>query len=188
MAPYGFAIAKEFQFRGVVERFSNVYHYDIGAFDPAAWSSYIDQIVAAEKLIFANTVNFKEARVFGPTNQGAVANVMQEIKDLTGTGSLVSNDPYPELACVVNWPMPRSPTTGRKRFLRKYLHCHSGISAGSDPLVQAAQVTRLNTYALDVVQFTGLGGGTADLCSPAGVFPVKTPYVLPKARIRQLKR
>lgn len=188
MPVFGISIEKEFQFRGVTERFSNVYHYNIAAWDGQSWDSFVNLLVASEKKIFGANVFFKLARVFGPVGEGEAANIMQHIQDLTGFGAKISGTNYPELAAIVAWPLARSATTGRKRFLRKFLHVQSNvIGTGIDPTITAGGQTELLTYAGEVDDLSW-GVYSGYLCAPQGDAPIGPAYVLPRAQIRQLKR
>jgi hypothetical protein len=188
MSVFGMSIEKETTFRGVTERFSNVYHYNVASWDANSWQSMVDVVVNAEKAIFAANTTFKLARIFGPVGEGEAANIMQYITDLTGAGSATSGTAYPELAAVVAWPLARSVTTGRKRFLRKYLHLGStGISTGQNPLIASATVTALQNYAA-AVDDVSWGVYSGYLCAPQGDAPLAAAYVLPAAHIRQFRR
>lgn len=188
MSVFGISIEKEIDFRGGLERFANVYHYNIAAWDGNSWESFVNAVVAAEKNVFATNVQFKVARVFGPVGEGPVVNIMQHIQDLTGAGLAAAGAVYPELSAIVAWPLARSATTGRKRFLRKFLHINTnGIPTGQNPLLSAATVTALEGYAaaVDDISWATYSGY---LCAPQGDAPVGPAYVLPLARIRQLKQ
>lgn len=197
MAPYGFSITKGMIWRGVREEFSNIYHYDLEAVDVATapWQTIAEAIAAKEKPAFGQGVSWSSWRAFGPTNAGEAANKIVAEGTLSGAGVLTGSGLYPEMAVVVSWFLGRSPTTNRKRFLRKYLHVGSLVStattAESSGLAALTNTTKvpINNYASNV-QNLAAGSMTLPLCAPNGDhLPLGTSAkVLDYLHIRQLRQ
>lgn len=199
MPPYAISITKDISFRGGRERFSNIYHYDVDNVinTESGWSNMVDQIVALEKVLHSTIVQYKEARVWGPTNQGPTASITRLIKDLSGTGSgNGSGTLYPELCLVGSFYIGRAPATNRKRFLRKYLHvgalavspAGSGQVEGKTAL-QAGDKSPVTTFMNALKELT-VGGVQHHLCTPQGDhLPLgATPKVLDYVHVRQFKQ
>ncbi len=176
MLPHGYAITMAVTWRGVEELFSNVYHYknDLGA---ATMQNHIDlatAIVGIVRPLFTSQVTFKQYRVWGPTNATPAESVTQAIGDLTGTGSSgYTLKTPPEETVYGSLYLGRNLATGRKRFLRKYLHvCGIPNTEGSDAYLGtgALSTTYKNTVAgvlLNLKQIT-VSGVPYDLCAPSG--------------------
>ncbi len=192
MAPYAYSITKRFTFRGAVEEFSNVYHYD----HPPAFTDFdgaVDDLVEAEKLIHAPAVTFVRARAWGPTDQGPAASTTRLMRDLTGTGQLVASggNIYKELAVVISWYVGRAPLSGRKRFLRKYIHCSarpsSSATSGGDDVLTATDLAPFVTFASSI-KTLNVNQVNLDICTPQGDhLPLNTTAaILNRMHIRQL--
>lgn len=194
MPVWGVSIEKEVDWRGGAERFSNVYHYNVFGLnfvvDPEA---FITQLVAAERQVFAGDVRFKVGRVW-TAGGTARENEMKLVKDLTGVGSAPSlTNIHRELAYLISWPLARKSNTGRKVYLRKYLHsCSifstsstSSLLSGSFPITDT-QRTPLMTYA-NAIHDLGFANNI-ELCSPSGERRSGPPVVNSFLRHRQFRR
>lgn len=196
MAPYGFAITKKVTWRGIAEEFSNVYHYDApaGVLD-SALESVADGIVTEEKKVHTSAVTFVRARVWGPTDQGPGPSETRVIKDLSGAGNMLAGGDYiyMEAAVVVQWYIGRSSLTGRKRFLRKFIHSMALPSSTTgrlgDVAIGSANKTVYTTYGNAVKTLT-VGAVGFDLCTPDGDhLPLGTsPQILDYLHVRQFKQ
>ncbi len=196
--PMQFTVTKSRLWRGTQEQFANVWHYNVSAGESNdTLTSLLDAIVAKEKEVFGTNVTFVQGRVNGPTNQGEALNVMRVIKDLSGAGSYnpatASTTPG-ESAGVCSFYVGRNPATGRKRFLRKYLHL-GRIETSVADIVQgntaldAAIKTRLKNWYESMKNMT-VGASTFPICTPQGdQLPLLTPgVVLDYLHTRQLKQ
>lgn len=158
MAVFGVAITKEVPWRGGVQPISNVYHYESLPAVTFNDDDVINALVAAERAIFANTVNFIKARSWGPTDATPAESVTRTIKDLSGTGNATPTGAmYKEAAQLITWPLGRYGTRNRPQFLRKWLHtgaAHGYSTDGSTP--QASTPLSLQTY-IDAV--AGISAG-----------------------------
>lgn len=194
MPPYAVAVTMERTFRGQPEQFSNVWHYDltfpIGTGEPLA-----DAVVAGQKGAFPTSVQFKTVRVWGPTDEGAAASETILVKDLSGggTGSFSGGSFYSELAVVCQFYLGRSSTSGRKRFLRKFIHSGqlrvtTGTILGDSPL-STAEKDAWKSWMNGMKNLT-FGSDSAPICAPNGDhLPLLTDAeVLPYLHVRQFKQ
>lgn len=195
MAVFAISITKSVPWRGQVEEFSNVYHYNTLAIEEFADGAAIDELVAAERPVFANTITFRLARTWGPIGQGQAASVTRVVRDLTGPGTASSaSDMYVECATLIEWPLGRYGSRNRRQFLRKWLHArhqpdgapvgwlngtvlHPGI-AGAE-LAYVNRVTSLDPPGID---------GPYELCSPGGQTPIGPATIYPYLEHRQFRR
>jgi hypothetical protein len=199
VAPFGIAVTKSVTWRGAMEEFANVWHYDYVGGALANHEAVADRIVSKEKDIFGSNITFRSVRVWGPTNGNAAENITHLIKDISGVGLVTGGGTIPfELAVVGSWYLGRNPATGRKRFLRKYLHVGrvSGISSGGGPAMGndalGAPVTDVfKAWFNSLKTLEGLALPSApDICAPNGDhLPVATDAaVLPHLHVRQFKQ
>ncbi len=121
LAQYAVSIEKAVSFGGVDEAFSNVYTFDTGTFEGFDDVPIINRLVAIEKGVFGDVVNFTTARSYGIAGLAAT-NVMREIIDLSGTGAQAGESIYAETAVLVTFDLPRSAILRRRRIGRKWLH------------------------------------------------------------------
>lgn len=193
MGNYAVSITKTVLFRGVAEEFSNVYNYQYdAALAPDDAERLIDAVVALERPVYANIVTFKTGRVWSAGGTPA-ANETIKIKDLTGTGSaLAAQNIYRELCVVVNLDTGRNSSTGRKIYLRKFLHVgalpsgSSSIGLGTDKLAPTDKTPFL-TYGNGIRRVTVTGTVQATLQAPGGqdIASDAVVSVLDYLRIRQ---
>lgn len=171
---YGVSISKSFLWRGITEQFANVYHYNLAtSLDATMADNLVTQLVAAEKPLFSGNVSFETARVWEAGGSPA-ANLTILIKDLpdVGTGAVV-DQLYRELAVVVKWSTNRLTSTGRKIFLRKYLHVEAlpstvaGVRNGTTALTSGLKAPFLS-YADTIREIAIASGPTVFLCAPGG--------------------
>lgn len=207
MAPYGFSLTKEITWRGGLERFSNVYHYNIpgATTEGFGWDAFLADLMDRERRLFSDQVNYVEGRAWGPTYEAKnetpqlkADSITQYIGDLVGAGyvaDITGPDVYRESAVVVSWYVGRNPTTGRKRFLRKYFHvCRlnaaepEGVVVGGDPM-SAALIENYRSWYDGLKNITS-GGIVYNICTPGGdELPLGTETkILPHLHIRQLKQ
>jgi hypothetical protein len=120
------SITKETAFRGSQQSFSNVYYYDGSSPDEVEARGIINELVRIEKEIHAQSVDFKEARVW--TAGGTKAeNVMILTTPLSGTGNS-GGDPNVdrERAVLIQWPAGVN-VLGRPVYLRKWFHTQTAV-------------------------------------------------------------
>jgi hypothetical protein len=192
MSVFAVYIQKETDYFGGRRKFGNTYHYQTAPAQPFNDQAVVDQIVAAERPVTDNQVDFVGWTTWGPTDGSTFDNVIRESGELSGTGGNTIADAYYKEACMlVVWPMPRSPVTNRRRWLRKFLRMSgpSGLSpnqlSGQDPLTPADRSLMVTTYA-DPVTVVTSGGASSELCSEDGVLPNADPIVRPFLYTRQI--
>jgi hypothetical protein len=170
------------QWRGTEELFSNVFHYnsDVGDPNEATHVSLANAIVGIMRPLYVSKVSFKTYRVWGPTNATPAESQTRALGDLTGLGTAGWNSFTPAEETVYgSLYLGRNPATGRKRFLRKYLHT-AGIP-NTEPFDAFLGHTALstsfkNTIAaalLNLNQIT-VGGVPYYLCAPSGSRPASS--------------
>lgn len=195
MGVYAVSVIKEFKYKGVAERFANVYHYSTADGQPFLDEVVADAVVEAERKILGADTKIVQATTYGPTDQGEFANVLRETLDYNITGAVSYLPCHHAAAVLISWGLPRSPVSNRRRWLRKYLHVaylpsdsSAEAAQGMVPLPQAA-IQKYTDYAQEVstVQGPGLGAGL-ELCTRLGdKFTPGTIKVHPYLGIRDLK-
>jgi len=193
------AVTKERAFQGQLEQWANVYHYDVDGTSPlpnADGNDLIDDIVAAEKAIHAPAVAFKTARVW-ETGGTPAENETLIIRDLTGNGSMTAAETniWQEACVVVAWDTGRNTSTGRKIYLRKFVHSGGlptvvgGTQTGQAALT-AAQKGPFTTYGQNIRVLTlATAAVQARLEAPGGQNADTAPVsVLDYLHTRQFRR
>jgi hypothetical protein len=153
------AIEKETDYRGGVQRFSNVYSYFGGFFSEANLELAVDRLVKLEKDVHSLGVRFRGARAWSDGGTAA-ENVMLLTKDLSGTGRAGgSGAMYKESAILVQWECERKDRLGRKKYLRKWLHTQAPLGwplTGSDPVDQTS-LDAFNTQYTNEIELLDIG-------------------------------
>lgn len=187
-------IQKEISFEGAVRPFGNTYHYlvdDMNTLDDAALAA---EIANQEKSITSLSVTFKGWRTWGPTDGSDFANVMRDSGLLSGVGSAAAaTGSYREVCGLIVWPLARSETTNRRRWLRKFIrqmNLGTTLTAnqlqGTDPLT-STQITSINTAYTDQVLNNG-PSAAYDLCTEEGDVPIAAGTVRPYLKTRDIGR
>nr|CRY95240.1 hypothetical protein [uncultured prokaryote] len=197
MAVFAIYIQKEARYFGQLRTFGNTYHYevsDVQTFDDRVAAEYVAD---AERAVTNSDVTFLRWQTYGPTDGSQVDNVMREDGELTGSGQhLVEAGLYVEACVLVVWPLPRSPVTNRKRWLRKFLRSPGfgvdlgGTRAAGQDALTAEHIAELQDEYASVVT-TNIGpSGTLDatICTADGVQPNADPIVRPYIYTRQIGR
>lgn len=196
MATLAVALTKTTPWRGRTEEWSNVYHFEYShAMNDAVAGRLIDGLKTLEVPVHAATVTFKTGRLW-ETGGTPAENETVLIKDLSGTGSLATSQAiYRELTVVVRIDSGRNSTTGRKIYLRKFLHSCSlqsgsnDIGLGVSPLGDTIK-TPFVTYGQALREIAPAAGEVYTLQAPSGpnVSPTATVSVLDYLRVRQFTR
>ena len=192
MAVFAVYIEKEVKYFGQARPIGNTYHYQTlpgQAFNDAG---VVAEVVAAEKAILPSSVTFREARTWGPTDGEAFDNVMRETIPLSGVGAFTEPTSLYREACVLFvWPLPRSPVTNRRRWLRKFMRLavastsmSPSVIAGIDPIPETQRQYLIDTYADAVTEVGGVE--TIGLCTADGAEPEGPPEVRPYYYTRQI--
>ena len=190
MAVYKMTIVSSFTYRGAAEEYSNTYHIS-GTLpaDQAAWQALGALFVTAQKITLPSSVtithwygysdpdaNASHSGIFSSSNVGT----------LTTTGGTVGPG---DSAVWMRWDTHDLSSTGKKIYLRKYLH-PAVLTTGAPDTVLAAQKTALETSAAGLVDGSFLPGG-GKLCRPNGHvgYEVKgSTYVTTRTLKRRGKR
>lgn len=122
MAVFAVRTVKREEYMGQIREFGNTYHYSTDPVTPFPDISLADAIIAQERSITSSEVEFVRLETWGPTDGTKFDNVMRERieRNLLGLGT-AQDTMYREVCGVVAFPMPRSPTTNRRRWLRKFI-------------------------------------------------------------------
>lgn len=177
-------IVKRDKYAGVEREFGNTYHYATTLGETFDDSNVATAITAAEKNVTQVSVDFVRWESWGPTDGSAFDNVMRVRGTLSGTGAGADMPRmYREVAAVVAWELPRSPSTNRRRWCRKFIRC-VGVAAitVTDPVMAGQDalpsnfITPLTTYGTAVQSVTS-GGNTYELCTQEGVTVFPGPLV-----------
>lgn len=153
MAILAVSITKSTSFRGVQQEFSNTYHYDYGGVVGAgAGDSAIDAVVAIEKPMHSNNINFVRGRCWTAGGSKA-SNQMLTTKALSGTGSggTGASNLDKERAFLVRYRAGVD-SRGNPVYLRKWWHLDLLTVAGNTISTAALQ----NTGTLDTAMRTQL--------------------------------
>lgn len=190
MSVFALSVTKQFTWRGEAQNFSNVYHFLTGVGETFDDGLALDDVIAGERAIHATTVNFVQARTWGPVDGAPSANVTRVIRDLSSVGlAAATSNWYREFALLIVWPLGRYGSRNRPQFLRKWLHTESLNSiTGAGFLTGNSQGTisaALTGYINDV---TSVGPGPYDLCSASGHLPTGPGFLYPYLEHHQLGR
>lgn len=179
MAVFGVYIEKEVPYFGQPRIMGNTYHYETEAGQVFDDQAVAEEVAAAEAVVTWADVQFLRWVTWGPTDGASFDNVMREDGRLDFPGEAFSSSTtYGEICSLVTFPMPRSPSTNRKRWLRKFLRLgltNQALTAAQiaarDPLPQAA-LDDLAAYGRRVGIVTqGTTTGDVFLCSDSGDRP-----------------
>lgn len=123
MGQIGISIEMDTAFRGGVQPFSNVFHYQ--SVDPAPPTSplpLVNEVVGIMKNLHSTAVNFRNARMW--TSGGdKFENEMIFETPLTGAGVHPDVPAFDrERAVLMQWPAGKN-VLGKPVFLRKWFHC-----------------------------------------------------------------
>lgn len=191
------AIEKETAWHGANERWSNVYHYETDfTVNSTNAGACIDALVTFEKPVHAGSVTFKSGRLW-TTGLGPALNETLLIKDLSGAGTLSTGTTlYRECAVVVQSYTGRNSITGKRIFLRKFIHACSlptgaltGQAEGSVAL-DATRKAPFLTYGDQIQEVVPAAGQLMTLEAPSGanLSPSAPVTVKDFVTVRQFRR
>lgn len=169
MAVFAVYIQKRTAYHGEERTFGNTYHYRTTTGEPFDDENVANQVMQAERAITSTDVRFIGWKTWGPTDGTAFDSVVREdgVWDLGGGGT----DPggvYREACTLVVWPMDRSPTTNRKRWLRKYLRLATGPTAEAPTVYEGS--TAFSQAALDA--FSNYAASVRDIVTDFQTYPL----------------
>lgn len=194
MAVFAWSIEKEGRYFGQPVRFGNTYHYLTDLVEFARDAEVAQQLIEAERQVLASDIRVVGWKSWGPTEGTEFANVMREdgVVDLPGLRTPLPAQ-YMESCALVVWPLPRSPVTNRKRWLRKFLRKASSgfetdpVIAGKDPMDSGARDFFNGNY-IEAVTTIATIDGTKQLCTEDGTLPNGAGEVRPFYYTRQIGR
>jgi hypothetical protein len=191
----GVATTKAVMWRGELQEFSNVYHFEGVSEADAKLGTTWNDLVGYEKTIHTTEVTFKRLRVWGPTDLGPGASETLLIRDETGTGSLTAvPSHYKELAFLCVWPLGRYGSRNRPQFLRKWIHTMTplgltGAELGGTESLETADYATLTSFIGSITNYDPTGvSPVMELCSRDGRTPTGAGSVYPYLEHRQLGR
>lgn len=165
---YGVSITKRCPWRGGNEEFANVYHYNLAAnLNETLADDLINQLKTAEVLVHGSNVTFVQGRVW-EAGGTAPQNETILIKDLSGVGAFPVSVPiYRELCYVIRFDTERNTSTGRKIYLRKYIHATgiNSVNAGAQEgttVLNTGNKAPFLTYGQNIRQLS-LSPGTIEV-------------------------
>lgn len=165
-------------YRGATRRFSNRYHFegDTPA-DATAWQTLADNIVAAEKAIYDDTVSIVEAighdeSTATMTNLNGDA-VFTKVYSVAGTGDFSSDGRRSpgDAVMLLRYATPARSARNHPVYLFNYFHGCFQLSGDADTL-STVQKTALNAYGSSWL--TGFTDGTTprERCGPHGAVAI----------------
>lgn len=169
----GVSIEKSQAFRGGVQPFANVYHYNgpVTTSSTVALTALVDDLVTKEKTQFASHVSFVRGRCWKADGTKA-ENQMIVDKALSGTGALSTHANMDrERAFLVRFRAGVD-TRGRPVYLRKYYHFCASLFFGSAPsnnqlanldALTTTQRADFSTWADDLKTRTNVGAGLPEM-------------------------
>lgn len=194
MAVFAVRTLKRASYFGDSRIFGNTYHYQPPAAVPFDDEAAALACIAAERTVTSSEVEFIGWSSWGPTDGSDFDNVMRDSGQLSQQGLVGLTIPmYREICSLVVWPLPRSPITNRRRWLRKFLRSAPGaISSpyaeleGNVPLSSAVQ-EQFDTQYIPDVTVQGAGNDIF-LCTEDGTEPTGPGEVRPYLYTRQIGR
>lgn len=192
MSTFAVAVTKQVQWREFQQPFSNVYHYSGAPGDEFDDEGVANAVLAAEQEIHGSNITFTQVRTYGPTDQGAAANVNRTVQDFNSVGLATADGSYyRELAWLVIWPLGRYGPRNHPHWLRKWLHTSTFYeltatsTSGEVPLYEWPPP--LDTYASAVTQLQdSTTGSVLTLAAPDGRTPIDNAKGYPYLEHRQL--
>lgn len=195
MAVFAVRIRKSTLFEGSTREFGNTYHYKTSALEPFQDLAVATALKNQERLVMASDVTFLGWETWGPTDGSQFNNVMRESGVFNENGQGINTPAmYKEVAAVVAWPLPRSPSTNRKRWCRKFIRIpgngtsqvNQAQAEGESPL-SGAQLTALEAYGSAVRSITA-NALTVQLCTDDGTETTGAAQVRPFLKTREIGR
>lgn len=192
MAVFGVYITKRESFRGGSRIFGNTYHFKTGTGQVFNDEAVARQVMEAEQPLLSSDVDFEGYQTWGPTDGSEFENVMRDSGDFDTSGEGASQPAmFAEVCALVVWPLPRSETTNRRRWLRKFLRLSPGQLSLSDGVLRGAERIDADTrrnYDAYVTMIDGIQSAVdpVQLCTDDGTEPNAEGTVRPYLFTRQI--
>jgi hypothetical protein len=145
-------IIKKFPYRGADEEYSNTYHFGDGTpADSAAWKTFADAVIAAEKaaLLDYTTIIRAVGHKAGVTVADWEYDYEAHSASVAGTFAHGSNPIEPgDVAAWIRWPTSAKSMKGKPIFLRSYFHnvLPNGTTSPAWDTLHTGMKTALETY------------------------------------------
>jgi hypothetical protein len=162
-------IKKSHLYKGGGRTWSNRYHFNGGTpADATHWHTLMDNVVAAEKLIYPGAVTIIDAVGYAAGSDVPVAEKAYTTAGTnTGAGGHVA---VPlEVAALCRWSTAARSTKNHPIYCFSYWHaCLINSSAASNELLDATQKSTMQTYAAAWISGFSDGSITAVRATPNG--------------------
>lgn len=181
---------KRFLYRGVLEEWSNTYHFSgTTPADGVAWKALTDAIAAQEKLAMMNTHSIVRFYGYEAGNDNSVyQRDMTVAPDAVVVGTFASageNMAPGDSAATWRWSTPNFTSRGKRIYGRKYWHGVSSDALTTPDVLRSTMRTLMGTLAAKLID--GTLPGSFKACGPQGAV-FSTPFVSPWITTRTLKR
>lgn len=183
-------IIKDFSYRGVLEEYSNTYHFSgTQPADAAAWKALADAIITAERPCYQAAVRFVQAYGYNAGSDLSVAQIDYRVSPntvLTGTDTTFGSVFCPgDVAATIRWPTSQFTSRGKRIYLRKYMHNVAPQAFPNQDKLLGLQKTAFGTFAAKLID--GTLPGSFRYCGPQGAVAL-APQVSDYLTTRTLKR
>jgi hypothetical protein len=128
-------VIKRFEYRGVDEEWSNQYHLNISAPDNATWRDWADALINLERACYSTRVHAVRAYMYDDSDNPSVYTYDLAAFGGIATGELSATTGLTapgDAAGWVRWDTGKLSSTGKRIYLRKYLH-DPHLDAEADP-------------------------------------------------------
>jgi hypothetical protein len=186
---HSLVLIKDFEYRDVLEEWSNRYHLSVsGTVTDNDWKGIADAFVAAERPCLPVAVRFVRAYGYFPGVDHADWSYDYVQPGPPPTGILTApaggvRTPG-DVAATIRWYTGKLNSRGKKVYCRKYFHGVYANSSDAD-FLEGTQAAAFTTYAGLVTSGTFPLG--AEYCAPQGEV-LRDPLVDPYLTTRTLKR